>query len=211
MKLIIAAMTSEVEHILKEFPFVQIDKEKNIYKHEHNDVVLALTGIGKVNAAFQLSRVLLTYDIDEVYNIGLAGATHHFKQGQCVLIHQAQYHDVDVTAFDYLPGQIPGCPAFFKTDSNLLKKGEDILKIDKAPLFTGDCFMTKPQEKEMVFDMEGAALYHVCYMMKKPIISIKVISDIIATSDHIKSYESFERHQGGVLLLDVFKKMIKEE
>jgi adenosylhomocysteine nucleosidase len=59
-------------------------------------------------------------------------------------------------------------------------------------LYTGDQFITEKMPFEGVVDMEGAALYQVAYVYKKPMISIKIISDVIGK----KSYQSFEMNQG---------------
>ncbi|PKK96293.1 MAG: 5'-methylthioadenosine/adenosylhomocysteine nucleosidase, partial [Tenericutes bacterium HGW-Tenericutes-3] len=61
-----------------------------------------------------------------------------------------------------------------------------------------------------ILDMEGAALYQVAYQYKTPIVSIKVISDVMGMENHYQSYKKFEANKGAELLKDVFEKIIKE-
>jgi adenosylhomocysteine nucleosidase len=44
--------------------------------------------------------------------------------------------------------------------------------------------------------MEGAALYHVAYKHQVPIISIKVVSDVLGSDQHIKKFVDFSNEEG---------------
>ena len=54
--------------------------------------------------------------------------------------------------------------------------------------------------------MEGAALYQVCYISKVPIISIKIVSDIIGDSSN--DFGSFNIIKGSRIISDILKKII---
>ena len=196
MILIVAAMQSEIEYI---------------EKHSHKDTHLLTTGVGKVNAAFQLAKALSNNHYEAIINLGLAGATKPFKPGDIVLIDEATYHDFDLTMFGYHIGQVPGYPPFFKPDQELKKQIEKALfDIKHGTLYTGDRFMTGKMEDAMVFDMEGTALFQVASSYQIPIISIKVISDIVGDHGHLENYRRFESEEGSKRLNDIYQKIMKE-
>lgn len=70
--------------------------------------------------------------------------------------------------------------------------------------------MTTPVEMPAVFDMEGTSLYQVAHYHHIPIISIKIVSDVIGMDDHYESYKTFEQTKGAHLIYHIYQK-IKEE
>ena len=194
MTLIVAAMKEEVEEILK-------------IKTKDTDVII--TGIGKVNAAMKLSAYLSTHKVDKIINLGFAGGNIAYEVNDIVVIDQTLYHDFDLSLFGYEKGQVPGFPKVFITDENLKKSIKNSLQKAKTGiLYTGDYFMSEPVEQAAVFDMEGASLYQVAHYFSTPIISVKVISDVIGMKDHYKNYKTFEQTQGAHLLANVYKDII---
>jgi len=161
------------------------------------------TGIGKVNAASSLTKFLENHDIDQIINIGLAGSVFNHDVLDVVIIKQAYYHDVDATLFGYPKYQVPGMPLTFESDPQLLGICKKISFQSIDTLYTGDQFITQKMPFEGVVDMEGAALYQVAYLYHKPIISIKVVSDVIGK----KSYQSFEMNQGSEGIANIVKQL----
>ena len=182
----------------------------DITKHPIVGITVLQTGIGKVNAALQLSKYLATHQVDAIYNLGFAGASNHYQVNDVVMINQSRYHDFDLTFFGYAHGQVPGMPEVFTSNPLLLQSANEKLNdMKKGELFTGDYFMTAGKENPFVVDMEGAALYHVAHHYQVPIISIKVISDILGMNDHKASYKAFEASQGAKALLNVYLKLFE--
>lgn len=161
------------------------------------------TGIGKVNAASSLTKFLENHEIDQIINIGLAGSVSNHDVLDVVIIKQAYFHDVDATLFGYPKYQVPGMPLAYQSDPLLLEtcKKTSFQSIDT--LYTGDQFITEKMPFEGVVDMEGAALYQVAYLYHKPIVSIKVVSDIIGK----KSYQSFEMKKGSEKIANIVKQL----
>ena len=196
MILIVAAMATEISEIIKD---------------SHRQLKIIQTGVGKVNAAASLSFELAKHPYDMIINLGVAGATKPFIPGDVVLIEKAKYHDFDLTMFNYAHGQVPGYPEYFLSDENLAKKLMRIIpQLKKGVLYTGDRFMTGKTDENMVFDMEATALYHVAYKHKIPMVSIKVISDIVGEQDHIENYIRFESQQGALKIQTIYN-YIKNE
>lgn len=212
MILVIAAMQSEVDDIMKKHRFQSIDAIEHLYQlmDDTHEVLIKITGVGKVNAAYGLTSVIDRYPITSIYNIGLAGASNKYHQSDVVLIEQALYHDFDLSMFGQAKGQVPGCPARFQSDLHLMDAIKDRMDLKKSTLYTGDVFLTQSMADDFVVDMEGAALYHVAYKKRIPMVAIKVVSDIIGMDEHLASYQSFEIDKGSIILNEVFEKIVWE-
>lgn len=76
------------------------------------EVALLKSGIGKVSAAMGTTLLLEHCSPDLVINTGSAGGlASTLRVGDIVVSEEVRYHDADVTAFGYEPGQMAGCPA----------------------------------------------------------------------------------------------------
>jgi|SRR5690554_913518 len=216
MILIVCAMENESKTIresLKGIEVLELTPEKYYYKGKlkNQDVCLVTTGIGKVNAAALTSLVLSKESFSHIINIGYAGGVKPYKIGDVVLIKDASYHDVDVTSANsiYEYGQIPNMPHPFLSDYNLLKKFQKELKTDVLSLYTGDKFMNELFFKTPgLYDMEGAAIYQVAHIFMTPIISIKIVSDIIDSKTQNQDYSKSEKELD-VLIKKTIEKIIK--
>jgi adenosylhomocysteine nucleosidase len=168
---------------------------------EGEAVVLLRCGIGKVNAAIGCALLITTYKPDLVINTGSAGGIDpglHF--GDAVISNGLVYHDVDVRAFNYAPGQVPGLPQVFPIAEELIIRAEQAINTLKQEqslpstfnyvrglIGSGDVFMHEPDRIGMVrrlfpdlkaVEMEGAAIAHACYLFKVPVLIIRALSDI---------------------------------
>ncbi|MDR1899075.1 MAG: 5'-methylthioadenosine/adenosylhomocysteine nucleosidase [Treponema sp.] len=164
-------------------------------------VVLLRCGIGKVNAAVGCALLIHTYKPALVINTGSAGGIDPaLAVGDAVIAEGLMYHDVDVTGFDYKPGQVPGQPAIFRTPESLVRaagqavtelKGETALPAGfnclRGIVGSGDIFMHEEERIEaarrlfpdmLAFEMEGAAIAHTCLLLQVPALIIRSISDV---------------------------------
>jgi len=170
-------------------------------KLEGKDVTLLQCGIGKVNAAVGCSVLINAFKPSFVINTGSAGGiAPGLRFGDVVISTGLLYHDVDVTAFSYAPGQLPGQPQVFPVNEELVAraekaldelKGENVLPHDlnhcRGLIGSGDTFMHRPEdiaELRRVFpdvaavEMEGAAIAHCCSLFSIPALVIRALSDI---------------------------------
>ncbi len=171
-----------------------------------HEVILLKSGIGKVNAAMSTTILLERYRPEKVINTGSAGGFHHtLNVGDVVISTEVRHHDVDVTAFNYEYGQVPGLPAAFKADDALvalaercMKSGDDV-QVVKGTIATGDSFMNDPQRVDFVrskfndlyaVEMEAAAVAQVCYQYNVPFVIIRALSDIAGKESNI-SFDQF--------------------
>jgi len=178
-------------------------------KLDGKDTILLRCGIGKVNAAVGCALLIHRFGPAFVINTGSAGGIDpalHF--GDVVVSSGLLYHDVDVTAFGYAPGQLPGQPPVFPADENLILKAEqavDELKLEKilpaglnhirGVIGSADIFMCEPEKIDSVrrrfpgiaaVEMEGAAIAHCCHLFSVPFLVIRALSDIAGEESPVK-------------------------
>ncbi|MGO2355947.1 MAG: 5'-methylthioadenosine/S-adenosylhomocysteine nucleosidase [Marinomonas foliarum] len=173
---------------------------------EGKDVVLLKSGIGKVNAAVSTTLLLSEFNPEYVINIGSAGGFDpELQVGDVVISDQVVHHDVDVTAFGYVMGQVPNMPATYPADVALINKAKSALQTvtqvqAKVGLIgTGDSFMNDPVRVEAVratfpalvaVEMEAAAVAQVCFKFGTPFVVVRSLSDI-AGKESPKSFEEY--------------------
>jgi adenosylhomocysteine nucleosidase len=178
-------------------------------KLEGKPIVLLKCGVGKVSAAVGCALLINTFKPDFVMNTGSAGGIDPaLKFGDAIISDGLVYYDVDVTAFNYKPGQLPGQPQIFPVPEDLIHRGEqavDELKKEKIlpPDFnhrrgligSGDVFMYEsakiaavralfPEVKAV--EMEGTAIAHCCRLFNIPALIIRALSDIAGAESPVK-------------------------
>lgn len=162
-------------------------------KMHGKDVVLLKSGIGKVNAAMATTIMHERYKPFYVINTGSAGGfSNKLEVGDVVISSKVVHHDVDVTAFNYEYGQVPGLPPMFNADRELITNAiQTVEKLgihyEEGIIATGDSFMEDPERVRFVrekfptmiaSEMEAAAVAQVCHQYEKPFVIIRALSDI---------------------------------
>lgn len=205
---IIGAMVSEVEGIRAQMENTVETEVSNILivsgQIGSNDVCLAMSGVGKVNAAMVTTVLIYQFECDVIINTGIAGGVAPLKTKDVVLGTKILYNDVDVTAFGYAFGEIPGMPKYFASDETYLVKAKAILNrlnydYKTATILSGDRFVTSldaierfKDEPNKACEMEGAAIAHVCTSAGVPFLSLRYISDVIGQPKQIEDYQAYE-------------------
>lgn len=169
------------------------------------DVVLLKSGIGKVNAAMSTTILHERYQLEAVINTGSAGGfAKELEVGDLVISNLVTHHDVDVTAFQYEYGQVPGMPAMYAADEKLIEKAmQASTKIDvkaaRGIIATGDSFMQEEARVDFVrgkfpemiaAEMEAAAIAQVCFKYGTPFVIIRALSDIAGKESSL-SFDQF--------------------
>ncbi|MEO9274555.1 5'-methylthioadenosine/S-adenosylhomocysteine nucleosidase [Marinomonas sp. 5E14-1] len=173
---------------------------------EGKDVVLLKSGIGKVNAAVSTTLLLSQFKPEYVINIGSAGGYDpELQVGDVVISDQVVHHDVDVTAFGYVMGQVPNMPETYAADTSLISQTQKAfsavtdVQAKVGLIGTGDSFMNDPVRVEKVretfpslvaVEMEAAAVAQVCHKFEVPFIVVRSLSDI-AGKESSKSFEEY--------------------
>lgn len=170
------------------------------------DVVLVQSGIGKVSSTIATTLIINVFKPKYVINTGSAGGFDtELKVGDIAIGAELVHHDVDVTAFNYVYGQVPGMPATFQSDPLLIEAAQSVISnmIDitcKTGLIaTGDSFMCDPKRINetrerfpdmLAVEMEGAAIAQTCYQLNTPFLVIRSLSDI-AGQESPMSFEAY--------------------
>ncbi len=207
---IIGAMEEEVALIRSQISDCVTSRDAGVefYQGRLNGcpVVLLRSGIGKVAAALSTTLLLERFKPAQVVNIGSAGGFDpQLKVGDVVIGSQVAYHDVDVTAFGYPPGQLPGQPLHFGCDPQLIELAERCLhsvthvQTARGLICSGDVFMADPLRVARVrelfpqmqaVEMEAAAVAQVCHQFGVPFVVVRALSDI-AGQESSTSFEDY--------------------
>jgi adenosylhomocysteine nucleosidase len=130
------------------------------------------TGIGKMNAAYALTRVLHAQRPGLVINMGTAGSRKH-KGGTIVNCTSFIQRDMDVTLLGFEKFQTP-----FSTDPVVIQYGQIIDGLPQGVCGTGDSFDSSEAAGAFdVVDMEAYALAVICQREAIPFLCLKYVSD----------------------------------
>lgn len=206
---IILAMEEEISELIKYL--------KNIKKYTIFDLTfyegiisnskcfLVESGVGKVNSARTTQILIDNFQVDYIFNIGVAGGiSKTLKVGDIVIGEKLVQHDFDITAFNHEKGYIPKVGVYLESDKYLVKLAQESFDSnDDKRAFTGtiasgDIFCTDTNMAEKInkkfnalcVEMEGASIAQVCFLSHIPFLILRSISDT-PNNDNIKTYDEF--------------------
>ena len=205
---IIGAMSEEVDKIKKEMKFTYEEKIGRftfvIGSLRNRKIVLAESGIGKVNAGMTATIMITKFNVKAIIFSGVAGALDkRLSVGDVVIGEKMIQHDMDVREFGLKKGEIPRmATSVFESDKEIL----DIIssfelpdhKIYKGTIISGDQFISSKQVKTdlaeefsaMAVDMESSSVAQVCYQLERKCLVVRSISDSV-TDDSMMEYSKF--------------------
>ncbi len=129
-------------------------------------------GIGKVNAAYALTRAVQESRPALVVNMGTAGSRRH-KPGTIVNCTSFIQRDMDVTALGFEMYKTP-----FSDTPVTIHYGRRAEIFPEGVCGTGDNFAATEQSADFdVVDMEAYALAYICQKESVPFLCLKYISD----------------------------------
>lgn len=236
---LIVAMDKELELFMKQFkPTEMIDIAGVRFYLVENftaeyDVVIAKSGIGKVNAAICATLMMQIYEPFIVISTGVCGSLdkHSANQGDIYLTSIVKYHDV-WCGHPNVYGQVQDEPVTYPClryiDSEFIRAMSEKFSTGGrhvwwGPTLSGDYFVdTKAKaieilkyspngDKEASIDMETGAIAQVCSKFDKKFVSIRIISDAILNPE-VKKYDEFWNEAGDILnsvILYMFKHIDK--
>ena len=195
---VIGAMEQEIELLKSNMDNLHTETfgKFTIHSGEYagRKIVVALSGIGKVNAAVATALVISHFAPACVINTGSAGGLGRgLKVGDVVIGKEAAHHDVDVTAFGYVSGQVPQLPARFSSDTELVKAAQRSATafgqatVHHGLVVSGDQFVHSSEKVEhirvlfpdvLAVEMEAAAIAQSCTQLNTPFVIIRAISDL---------------------------------
>ncbi|ATL48241.1 nucleosidase [Chitinophaga caeni] len=131
-----------------------------------------ITGIGKVNAAFELTKAIYREKPGLIVNLGSAGS-NHFKKGDVICCNRFIQRDMDVRGLGYELYETPlsGIPP-------VLEYGIHLETLPNGTCGTGDSFeMNHSVLPYNVVDMEAYSLAMIAKKEGIPFLCLKYISD----------------------------------
>jgi adenosylhomocysteine nucleosidase len=218
---VILAMNDEVQDFLDQHQTKIVVLEEKPFKiMQFEQHLIALSGIGLINAAGCLTYVAQKYAPTSFLNVGLAGAVKQNVKILDLLVVEKVYHaGVDATVFGYAFGQTPKEATNFVSDSTLITKLAQIGPFQKATLASSDSFIAKMDQYEtqiaplaaeiQLMDMEAFGYFQTAAKLDIPIVAIKVVSDILTKSEdnNMQFLEILAR--GSQMITEVMVKYLK--
>lgn len=223
---IIGAMQEEVEQIVAVMDVEREETKASMTfragKLSGKDVVIVVSGIGKVNAAICTQILVDDFKVDYVINTGIAGSLNAaIDIGDIVISSDVLHHDMDATNFGYPLGQVPRMDTLsFPADKHLIEVAKNAcakavpeIGTHVGRIVSGDQFISDKAAKERITknfngfctEMEGASIAHTAYLNKVPFVILRAISDKADDSASV-DYPTFEKQAiaNGVKLIKEF-------
>lgn len=162
--------------------------------HQGQRIVALQSGIGLVHAshAATLACTALEQTPVAILSVGTAGAIPpHAQIGDVVAAGVATPGDVNLTPFGYERGQVPGQPAHYQADPQLLALAQPL--VDKVGEFVCvDSFVGEEEAARLqgffpqagIVDMETSAIAQVARMHEVPFLSVRSVTDMCSAQQH---------------------------
>jgi adenosylhomocysteine nucleosidase len=157
-----------------------------------------ITGIGKVNAAYELTKAIQNKRPSLVVNLGSAGS-NYFQRGEVVYCTKFVQRDMDVRGLGYELYETPlsGLPP-------LLEYGLAMERIREGVCGTGDNFeMGHAVTAYNIVDMEAYALAMITMKENIPFLCLKYISD--GADDNAAEDWTIQVHKAAVAYGELLK------
>jgi adenosylhomocysteine nucleosidase len=139
---------------------------------EFEHVNKVFVGIGKVNAAYELTKAIRRHKPQLIINLGSAGS-NFFKKGEVICCTKFIQRDMDVRGLGFKLYETP-----FSNINPMLSYGIKIKAFPEGICGSGDSFeMNHSVSDYNVIDMEAYPLAYVAMMENIPFLCLKYISD----------------------------------
>lgn len=172
---------------------------------EGHELLLARSGVGKVNAALATTALVLA-GAHEIAFSGVAGGTAGgIAVGDVVVSTDCVQHDVDVVALGRRPGELLGEPLAWSADASLVARARiaaqasvEGSRVHLGRVASGDQFIASAERVVWIretFDaacceMEGAAFAQAAHRLGVPFVVVRTISDA-ADDDAVVDFPTF--------------------
>ncbi len=198
---IISAMEIElaplIEILTQDGSWVSESNESFVNKDLAVTVYCGVLGVGKVNAAYRTAEIIHIFNPELIINVGFAGGLKTGAAGGDIVIGN-DYKQVDFRAFSLgneagLVPQAKPCIVPEKFIELLRQKSQAMsFSCHVGRIATGDFFLNDTHTKNRIiadfspvaFDMESAAIAHVCAEKGIPFVAVRTLSDLADDDAH---------------------------
>lgn len=203
---LIAAMPEEINAITSRMEKVNTRTVAHVeFRSGHlgrEEVVIALSGVGKVSAAIASTLMCQLYQPSCLISIGVAGGLLQSQQvGDLVISGSAVQADFDTSAID----GPDGIGKVFQADENLIRRAiEAASQVNinwmVGEIATQDLFMAAPKDYERLLsrfeeaacsEMEGAAVAQTARAFSIPFLVLRTLSDVVVHEDNPMEFSQF--------------------
>lgn len=193
---IIGAMQMEVDNLKESMSDIRTESYSGVTyicgKIADTDVVAAVCGVGKVFAAICAEAMILTYHVDMVINIGVAGTlTKDLGVLDVAVADKVVQHDMNTSAIGDPIGLLSGLNEIFLPADDKMRAllceclKEEGIHYLSGPIATGDLFVETNAQRGVIrerfgaiaAEMEGGSIGQVCYVNEVPFTILRSISD----------------------------------
>ena len=209
---IIGAMEVEVQALKDLMDNAELKEISSVvfYRGKINgiDTVVAVAGVGKVNAAVCAQTMILEYSPDYIINTGVAGGlSEELKIGDVAVADKVTEHDMDTSPLGDELGFITGIDRVYMPCDEYISglmydaaKSVDGINAVRGTIASGDQFIASEEQRGFIkknfsavaAEMEGAAIGHVCTMNNVKFGVLRAISDG-ANSDSTIDFPTFTK------------------
>ena len=194
---LLCAMKSEFDQLT---PYLHITKETDIARTTVLEgdidglaVVIAATGICKVNAAITAQLLIDKFDVTHILMVGVAGGMDpRLGVHALAFSERLAQHDVNWQWLRHRPapaeGYFPGDPMLLSVCKRLAEEGKFLYPAFFGTMVSGEQFIAEEGRQEIIdawhplcVDMESAAAAHACMANDIPFLAIRAISDTAET------------------------------
>lgn len=193
---VVGAMPEEIATLLPRLQELRTVRRGPFEVHEGrldgHPVVLAVCGVGKVNAAALAQQLLANGAVRLIFTGVAGGLDPALRVGDLVVSRDAVQHDVDVRPLGYELGRVPGEPLAWQADETLRAAALDVAqrvvhgaRVVEGRIASGDLFVADAERARTLVDrfgaacaeMEGAAVAQVCARWGVPWVVVRSLSD----------------------------------
>lgn len=221
---IIGAMQIEVDAILEYFDQYD-EKEINgvkfyLSKYDDKDVILCLSGVGKVNASMTTTLLINEFKVDKIINIGTAGGMNPNQNTLDIVVAEKVYqYDFNTCAIDGDEGL--GIESF--CDDGLIKLAVNNpindVKVWVGNIASGDTFVAEDEKTNYILnnfdniiacEMESGAISQVCNRANVPCVVLRSLSDIVYKEESgmdFKEYASIASKNSAKIVINLISKI----
>lgn len=165
------------------------------------DLLVCVSGVGKVNAALAAQFLMDRFRIRELWNAGVAGCFRPLAVGTLVCATACVQHDLDV--FGDPPGQVPVVERVFlpcaRPEEDAARLAAAGLPCTTGVVASGDWFgrdlprahAIRDRFGALMCDMEAGAAAQACLRNRVPFRCLKVVSDHL---DHPAQYGQYQEN-----------------
>ncbi|NLL55917.1 MAG: 5'-methylthioadenosine/adenosylhomocysteine nucleosidase [Clostridiales bacterium] len=215
---IIVAMESELRPFLELPHTIEKKGSKPFYliKIANKQVVVVLSGIGKVNASYAATLLIHLYKPKLIISTGVSGGLGILNVLDIVVATKTCQHDVDTSALGDPVGFVSTVNCiYFPTDEKISNEFAKTLNAHMGVLACGDCFVADNKLRDSIAnnfdaiacDMESGAIGQVCHIENVPYVALRCISD--GAGDNAELTYSQVLQKASALLFEGVIKVIK--